>query len=297
MVRAPHPPRRGEDGFILVAVLWILLALASFVGVYALYVSSTVAEVSRREEDLALGPLATAALELTAFRLSSQTLDGSVEEAPTRGQFSFRLGKARISVDYVNEAARIDLNAAPRELLAALFAVLGLPEEAADEAARRVIAWRSADDTEVTSADDAPYRDGQLGYRRRGAPFVHADELWRVAGLAPDLVAAALPHLTVFSGRAEVNEVDADPVVQAAIAATRKAENADEDAPQPERSDALRVTIRLNFDSGRQRTIEAVILMRDFKDAPYRVLAWREDQLPPAAAPTAPMEKAGSEGR
>lgn len=39
--RSVPPQDRGEQGFIIVAVLWILAALATFASVYGLYVSNT----------------------------------------------------------------------------------------------------------------------------------------------------------------------------------------------------------------------------------------------------------------
>lgn len=291
-----RPPKAAETGFILVAVLWILAALATFAGIYALYVSGTVAEEATRSEELAVRPLATAALELTAFRLLAQPKDNR----PSRGRFAFRLGKARITVAYVEEAARIDLNAASPALLAGLFTALGADSEAAKGDAQRIAGWRGDGDADAATAEEALYREARLGYGPRSAPFVHVDELWRVAGLPPALVAAALPHVTVFSGQAQVNMADADSTVQAAAAAARRArddsDGGDEGADDPTpRSDAVRVAIGIDFDSGRRRILEAVILLRNFKDAPYRVLAWREEEAPRPLAPRAGGSPEGME--
>ncbi|MDQ0503331.1 type II secretion system protein GspK [Xanthobacter agilis] len=291
------PPRTrpsGDDGFILVAVLWILIALATFAAAYAVYVAATVRSAVALEEEVAARPLARAALELTAFRLLAQSRD----ERPTRGGFSFRMGSAQIRVGFVEDTARIDLNAAPHELIAGLFSALGATPDAADGFARHVVAWRSSDPEDAPPEEAALYRDAQLGYAPRGAPFVHADELWRVAGLPPDLVAAALPHVTVFSGQAQVHPANADPVVQAA-AGTRRADPGDDGpAPLPGHTDAVRVTIGMDFDSGRHRTIEAVILLRESGDTPYRILAWSEEELAAPMAvpgPYAPSAPGGSE--
>lgn len=268
----------GQDGFILVAILWILVALATFAGAYAAYVSATARNASALQEEAAARPLARAALELTAFRLLAQPATAR----PASGSFTFRMGKARVAVSYVEETARIDLNVAPLELLAGLFTALGADPKAAEANARHVVAWRSSDPEESPPSEAALYREAQLGYEPRGAPFVHVDELWLIPGLPAELVAAALPHVTVFSGQAQVNAAIAGPVAQAAADIARAGDKTDEPPQDPGRSDAVRVTIRADFDSGRQRTIEAVILLRVAGDVPYRVLAWDEDAPGPA---------------
>ncbi|QRG08066.1 general secretion pathway protein GspK [Xanthobacter dioxanivorans] len=291
---APHrpPPRQGTRGFILVAVLWILAALAGFVAVYSVYVSGTAMASAARDEGHLARSLATAAVELSAYRLVSVPKD----RRPTHGEVSLRMGRASVVAEFRDEAARIDLNAAPRELLAGLFVALGAQPEAADGYADRILAFRSPP-SGAQEAEAAIYRDAGLGHGPRGAPFVHVDEIWRVAGLPPALVGAALAHVTVFSGRGAVNADEADPVVRAALPdALRPAVSAPAAvpagtapaAPPAERSDAVRVSVRIAFDGGRQRAAEAVILVRDFGTDPYRVLSWREDldgpmELPPRA--------------
>ncbi len=64
--------------------------------------------------------LATAGVELTAYRL------GTFQELrPTSGRFRTRIGSRGCSVVFQSEASRIDLNSAPKELLAGLMAGLG----------------------------------------------------------------------------------------------------------------------------------------------------------------------------
>ncbi|MFG1302088.1 type II secretion system protein GspK [Xanthobacter sp. V3C-3] len=273
---------------MLVAVLWILGALAAFAGVFSGWLSSTAAGAAVREETLAARGLATAAVELAALRLVSEPR----ERRPTHGALAFRMGRAEVTATFRDEAARIDLNAAPGELLAGLFGALGASEQAAREQAERILAFRSPASGPAEAREADLYRQSGLGYTPRGGAFVHVEEIWRVTGLPPALVARALPHLTVFSGRAEVNVDEADPVVQAAARAA--APTVEGGAPPPRLAvpagDAQRIAVRIRFDSGRSQAAEAVILLRDFGDAPYRVLSWREGAdfalPPPSEAPT-----------
>jgi general secretion pathway protein K len=50
-----------------------------------------------------------------------------------------------------------------------------------------------------------------------------------------------------------------------------------------EGSNAVRVTIGVNFDKGRRTTAAVVILILEDADEPYRVLSWRDDADGPIA--------------
>ncbi|MCG5234870.1 general secretion pathway protein GspK [Xanthobacter oligotrophicus] len=291
---SPRDPADADgarrDGFILVAVLWILAALATLATVYAVYISSTATAAAVRDDGLLAHGLATAAVEIAALRLVAVPKD----KRPSSGEVAFRMGKASVSATFVGEAARIDLNAAPKDLLAGLFTALGAPAEAAADFADRILGFRTPSSGDG-GREVALYRDAGLDYGPRGAPFVHVEEIWRVVGLPPALVEQALPHLTVFSGRGEINAADADPVVRAALPGAAPPDAIGGEGAQGapavlpgtvrEASDAVRVRIRMAFDNGRHRAAEAVILLRDFGDDPYRVLSWREDIDLPAETP------------
>ena len=288
----------GNDGFIIVAVLWMLVALTTLVSIYVVYVVNTAHAVGVNEDRPRLEALVLAALELTAYQANA--VEGS--KRPTSGRFSFHLGKARASVDYRSEAARIDLNAASKSLIAGLFSGLGAPAALAEEFADRIVAWRTSTNAANAGAQDedaAAYRSAGRSYRPRRAPFPHVGELWLVLGMPADLVNKAMPYLTVYSGRAEINIVDAPPAVVAALpemspqrlfallneraAGTRDTQlletipQAARSAVTLEGSPAMRVSIGIQSDGGRQARFEAVILLLDNAAEPYRVLSWHSD--------------------
>ena len=126
--------RSGRDGFIVVAVLWILVALATLATVYAVYVRNTAAALLVHDERVQAEGLVAAAVELVVYRMTA------IPTAPTRGNFTFRAGRTSVAVDFRAENARIDLNAAPKELLAGLFTTLGARAEMSDFYADRIVA-------------------------------------------------------------------------------------------------------------------------------------------------------------
>ncbi len=240
---------RGEHGFIIVAVLWVLAALATFASVYTLYVSNTAIGSRVGGDRMQAEALVSAALELTAFRL----LGATDENRPRSGDFEFRLGRANIAVKFLSEGARIDLNQAPKELLAGLFSVFGAKPDDASYYADRIIEWRkkttgqngAAGQPAPPTQNGAPaqtnppiqssapaqmgspdpnqgkeaeaYEDAGLNYGPRQGPFQNIAELRFVMGLPPELVERALPFVTVFNGQAKIDAIKAAPEIIEAL--------------------------------------------------------------------------------
>jgi general secretion pathway protein K len=85
--------------------------------------------------------------------------------------------------------------------------------------------------------------------------------------------------LKVFSGRAEINPAIAAREVVAALPDKQTATP----GTTTEAGDSVRITILIEFDNGRRRAAEVVVLMRGAGAEPYRVLSWVDDiEIPPA---------------
>src|SRR6202166_2671272 len=131
--------KSGSDGFIIVAVLWILAALATLVSIYAIYVTNSAIAVAASGDATIADPLVSAGVELTAYQLLGQT----DEKRPAIGQFTAHVGAAQLTIAFQTEAARIDLNKAPKELLAGLLVGFGASPLDAGDYADRIIGWRT----------------------------------------------------------------------------------------------------------------------------------------------------------
>jgi len=283
---ATDTPRTSTDGFIIVAVLWILAALATLVSIYAVYVMGTASAFPVHEDRLRSEALASAAIELTAYQLTATT----AQSRPTHGGFNFRTGKAEIAVTFQSEAARIDLNAASKELLAGLFMTLHADSDSAANYADRIVGWRTASNNQASSPAVQT-----IGTASRGARFFHVNELSLVPGLPAAVAERALPFVTVYSGRPQVNVVEAAPEVLAALPGmTKDRLNAvlaqrqmqvlgpAQSYATTEGSNATRVTIRIAYDNGRRSNSEVIILPFDEGPEPYAILSWH-DELEPSA--------------
>src|SRR5215467_11238592 len=174
------PRQTASDGFILVAVLWIIAALAILASIFSVYLANTAVFLALNDNTIQSEALVSAALELTAYQVSAPKPaanlpappprgDANVPPPPTRGGFSFRLGKANVAVSFISEAARIDLNAASPQLMASFFIGLGVQRQQAEEYAERIDGWvtkprpasRFATDD---NSEDALYRAAGRSY-------------------------------------------------------------------------------------------------------------------------------------
>jgi len=303
----------SEAGFVIIAVLWILTALATLAMIFSVYLSNSARALGATDISIERDALVSASLGLTAYRLLS------VEEKsrPAQGSFSFRLDDADALVTFTSEAARVDLNRAPKEMLAGLFEVLGAEQIAAGELADRVVGWRTKSKPNTANDESALYLATGLNYAPRGAPFAHVNELSLVLGATPAIVERVLPFVTVFSKSADVDVLLAPPEVIAALPgmtpevlndflkqrpslprdpkAIAAALGPAKDAASLPDSKIFRVLTTLRFNNGRRTSSEAVISLsgssqgKDAKDAkadkePYKVLSW-QDQVETVARP------------
>ena len=196
--------RRLESGFVLVAVLWILAALATLASIYSAYTVNTACRVARFRRPLASGGLHSRGVEMAAF----QQLAVPEQVRPSQGGFTLRVGRTSVAVRFRSEGARVDLNAAPADLLAGLFAAVGVDSAHAKTFADRVIGWRTKPKHAAANAETPKRRSSmpneRVPYPPRQGPFEDTLELSLLPGLPVPVVERVLPFVTVFSGRPEL---------------------------------------------------------------------------------------------
>jgi general secretion pathway protein K len=283
---------KSPDGFIVVAVLWILGALATLATIYALYVRETANAFVVHDHRVQVQGLMLAGVELAVFQLTEVP-----QAQPAQGKFDFRLGTANVAVEFNSENARIDLNLAPKEVLAGLFIGLGVSRADAEGFANRIVAWRTRPSQATTESEVSLYRAAGLNHGPRHGPFQHVNEIALVLSLPANIIDRALPYLTVYSGRPEVNVLSAAPEVLAALPGMTPDRlqimlSHRIGAPQDilraqlgmaaqyatvQTSKANRVIVDVQLAGSRRVRSEAVVLLLDDDTEPFRVLSWRDD--------------------
>jgi general secretion pathway protein K len=291
-------PRRvhvQSAGFIIVAVLWILGALATLAVIYSLYVRETAVEFADHNERLQAQALAMSGVELAAYELTANP-----RTPPLQGQFVFAQGNAEINVSFRCENSRLDLNFAPKELLVGLLTGLGVDDNHALTLADRIIAWRTPLKPGESDSEAALYQAAGKSYGPRHGPFQDSAELALIAGIPTALIDRILPYVTTYSGRPEFNVIVAPPQVLAASPGMTPERlqlllSLRQGSPQNlvaqlgalptnmtvDGSAANRVSIDIRFSSGRRMYAEAVILLSNTNTQPYHVLSW-SDPVPSA---------------
>jgi len=282
---------RRNDGFIVVAVLWLMAALATLAVIYSLSVRESAAAFSTRDDRVKAQALTQAGVELAVARMTAIP-----EALPSFGRASLRLGDAALTIEFHAENGRIDLNAAPPEVLAGLFVGFGVRPEDAAGLAERIAAWRTPPTAGSTDDEAALYRVAGKRYGPRRGMFQHVNELALVLGVPSLLLDRALPYLTVYSGQQEINVLTAAPEVLAALPGLTPGgihdlmlsrANIPEDVLRArlgaaaryvtaKASNSMRITVDINFGARGRTRSEVVVLVLPNDVAPYRVLSWRD---------------------
>jgi general secretion pathway protein K len=227
-------------------VLWILAALATLASIYSSYTVNTAAASHIPDDRVQAEASIRAGVEMAVFR----QLALPEKARPTSGGFDIRVGRTGVSVRFRSEGARIDLNAAPADLLTGLFTAVGVDPAQAESFAERVVGWRTkaqaASDTKpaannqsaqpstggtnaqadsdpsnaqmgAAAKEDKLYGEQHLPYPPRHSPFENTMELSLLPGIPLAVVERVLPFVTVFSGRPEVDIFTANSTVLSAF--------------------------------------------------------------------------------
>ena len=289
----------AEAGFILIAVLWIVAALATLASIYSLYATNTAAASHLADDRLQAEAAIRAGVELAAF----QVLAEPEASRPTHGAFTAKVGPAKLNVRYTSEVGRVDLNAAPKELLTGLFTSVGVSGDRAATYADRIIGWRKKAEpnvaTDTGAKEVSAYKSAGLPYAPRQAPFTNSLELALVMGLPAQVVERILPDVTVFSGKAEIDVGSAEPEVIAALpgmtpdilltvlkaragdpkngAALLNLLGAAHDRATLDAGKATRASITVDLDQGRRVQAVVVFVLADNGEEPFDIVYWRDD--------------------
>jgi general secretion pathway protein K len=202
-------PRNAQSGIALVLALWLTVLLTVVASGFAFSMRSE-ALATRNAVSLAQARvIADGAVERTAFELmrprvaDTWTFDGQAHR--------WTDGDATVVAVAVDEAAKIDINAAPDLLLKnMLMNIGGLEEPSAAALVDAIVDWRDPDDLRrPNGAELTEYRAANSKYVPANAPFETIGEAARVLGMTPAVFRRIAPVITVYSRQPGVNAATA----------------------------------------------------------------------------------------
>lgn len=181
--------RGAERGFALIAVLWVMVGIASLALVASLAARDSVRAATNRADLARARWIAEGCVERARAAISTALVDAQSEGPGGKTWRTIdRIAAASpftqgCDVTIVPAGAALDANAADGDELRRLFVAAGYPASSADSMADALLDWRDADDDPRPSGIEA------AGYRAmhrpapRNAPLADVRELALVRGL------------------------------------------------------------------------------------------------------------------
>ncbi|SEG04885.1 type II secretion system minor pseudopilin [Marinobacterium lutimaris] len=191
----------ADQGVVLVTVLWVLLLLSLIATNLSLSGRGFARQTQNTEQGVQAAQAADGGLNWVVWNLQQGRgwlADGS--------EHQLLLGKAALSVALYDESGKLDLNAAPSELLDALLepAIVDNGQRAALVAA--IEDWRDADDlVRLNGAEEADYLAAGRERGPANAPFNRVVELLQVLGMDLSIYQQVSPNLTVMTRSQTIN--------------------------------------------------------------------------------------------
>jgi general secretion pathway protein K len=291
-------------GFVLVAVLWVIVLLSA---IGASFAKNAWTE-SRIVRNLTYSAAAEALADGGIYRGILELLDASGDE-PWRTDgtpYSVAESDGTIFISLQDENGKIDLNRGSTEKLGNLLRLSGLDDDDADSLVDKIVDFRDPDDdTRPNGAEMQEYRAAGRENGPKNNDFEAVDELLRVPGITPDLYRRVRPFLTIYSDDLAFNpnsasrevllaQPNADPnLVDDALIERAQSEpapiaggfsNRPENGGRRAFANEPVFTIRANAATihGTRFIREAIVVLTPRNAKPYRVLQWTRRLLPHA---------------
>jgi general secretion pathway protein K len=263
-----------QDGFVLIAVIWIAGLLA---------VAATAFTISVRVQTLAgrnavYGAQAEAVADglarLSAFRLA--TLAGPDATLKTNGEVAQCIWPPNITATIAiqDQGGLVDLNTASPVLVGKMLSGLGIDAARADGIINALQDFRDPDAQSLASGLEPDVYPGKA-YGPKNAPFDVVEEIDQIPEIDDAAFRKLLPLVTVSSQQTGIDLAKAPASLLNALGAedndtTRLAAYS---SPSPAKNFAVDVMVRLS--NGTRYHRHALISVLRQPDRPFAILAWQ----------------------
>jgi general secretion pathway protein K len=185
-------PREQRRGFALLAVLWVLVALATLALSVSLVARDAIAAARNRTDLTRASWLASGCMEQARAEIGGALLAPPIGDS--RGLSGWAALDASVlcatsligsgcRLTFVPAGSRIDVNHADAEMLGSALRTLGVTEPARDSALDAILDWRDADDVPRPLGAERQWYAEHHRFGPRNGPIADVRELARIRGL------------------------------------------------------------------------------------------------------------------
>lgn len=279
-----------QGGIALILVLWVLALISALAIAFA---AST-----RTDLQIVRNDYETARARAAADGAVSLAIMGILDPSPQTkwhaglGAHVLALPDANVRVSIEDEGGKVDLNAAPKDLLLGLFQAIGIDPATSNDLAESVIQRRHTPQTETT----LPAPGVATTSNRPTTSFVDVSDLRLVPGMTRSLYDRIAPFVTVYSRSPRINPLTAPPAVLAGVPGLTQPEIQDFVVARSQPSAAGNATtllgggaqylsdqplqvITIRADATTEngaRFVRKAVVALGTNRAPYRFLAWEQ---------------------
>jgi general secretion pathway protein K len=252
--------RRHARGFALIVVVWVLglillLGTAITIGVrYRTRADSSLLDAQSAEV------AAESAVNFAILQLLSK-------KGPEKTAFPLTCrmpGGEQVAISVTEEAGKVDLNAASPRILVKLFVGLTQDRAEGERIAATILSKRSPD---AAAGQFTPPSQGKQRV------FQSVMELEAVEGVTPELFRAALPFVTVLSGRTEPDPAAAPDGLRDALELPKGATSGV--APRAQANGEITIRTDVAASPNARFIREALVSLRPEKGRLFSIREWR----------------------
>jgi general secretion pathway protein K len=214
--------RRARRGFVLLAAIWLLVALSALSIELSTIARERRVAVANTLESVRATAAAESGVQQVCARLGRQLVEGGDRdwndpttvldpwhsiETPTRDSVVLDDGAA-YTLAVSDLGSKVNINTVDEGELRQFLLASGIDAMVADTLSQAMMDWRDPDDfRRLRGAERSDYERAHTRELPRNAPFESTDELRFVRGMTPVIRAIVGPNITVFgSGQVNVNK-------------------------------------------------------------------------------------------
>ncbi|CAN5392150.1 hypothetical protein BH10PSE7_BH10PSE7_29610 [soil metagenome] len=263
---------KGERGFVLISVIWIVGLLAVVATVFTLTVRAHIRSASNRTETVRLEAAADGVARLVAFALSRRG-DGRLVIARDGSAFACDFGSAMTaSIHVQDQGGLVDLNRAPPLLFETLMRGLGAAPGDAKRLAAALADFRDPDSIAYGIEGGAEVNLVVKGPGIKNSAFQSVDEIDQAIPVGGVDRMRLAPFLTVHSAEQGFDPAFAPAPLRAMI---DKRDIEMFAVPSAQRVFSVDVTVRGGRTAFRRL---AIVSLTGEAGRPFAVLEWRQSE-------------------